>query len=537
MQKRIPAVFAALLASCIVSTTGQSQSSDPWIGTWKVNLEKSTFSPGPKPTTAVTVKMESPAGGIKITIDGTTSDGKPLHTEVVGAFDGKDNPIKGIDLPMTAAYKRIDGRTFESMSKMDGKPTTTNQGCDIGRWQNDDRHHHGQRRRRENRQQRHRGGQTVTPTAEAAPSSGRWVGAARADAARGAAIHNVRVVVMQSRSTYSSRLHFLETGRVDILRRLKGFGRRHLSLPLRLALREVAAEYRLQRLHRAGVRKARRMHWDAPLKLNLGCDANLKAGWVNIDLFTATADIRLDLREPLPFADNSAAFIYSEHVFEHLAYPCVHDAMGWTVETPGAPSEAMQLLRESRRVLMPGGVFSVGVPDAERAVAQYARREFERWGPPWVDTPMHFLNYVFRQGREHKYAYRRRDARPPPRDCGLRRRQAARLRLATRFRPPDERHPVHGSAQTRRPARLTKLTREPTSASRFRARAARASHSRLEGAQVDLVRGRPRQCVDDHERVRHHVGRQKLQRRFLESDAVQRRTGSQADESHNPHAG
>jgi predicted SAM-dependent methyltransferase len=210
---------------------------------------------------------------------------------------------------------------------------------------------------------------------------------------------------MQSRSTYSSRLQILDTGRVDILRRLKGFGRRRFSLPLRLALREVAAEYRLQRLHRAGVRKARRMHWDAPLKLNLGCDANVKAGWVNIDLFKATADIRLDLREPLPFPDNSAACIYSEHVFEHLAYPCIHDAMGWTVETPGAPSEAMQLLRESRRVLIPGGVFSIGVPDAERAVAQYAGREFERWGPPWVDTPMHFLNYVFRQGRDHKYAY------------------------------------------------------------------------------------------------------------------------------------
>ena len=124
MQKRIPAMFAALLASCIVSTTGQTQSSDPWMGTWKVNLEKSTFSPGPKPTTPVTVKMESPAGGIKITTDGTTPDGKPLHTEVVGAFDGKDNPVKGNDLPMTAAYKRIDGRTFESH--------------DQNRWQADD---------------------------------------------------------------------------------------------------------------------------------------------------------------------------------------------------------------------------------------------------------------------------------------------------------------------------------------------------------------------------------------------------------------
>jgi hypothetical protein len=27
------------------------------------------------------------------------------------------------------------------------------------------------------------------------------------------------------------------------------------------------------------------------------------------------------------------------------------------------------------------------------------------WGPAWCDTPMHIVNYVFRQGREHKYAY------------------------------------------------------------------------------------------------------------------------------------
>ena len=96
MQKRIPAVFIALLASCIVSSsTGQSQSADPWIGTWKTNLEKSTYSPGPKPTTATTIKIEPSADGIKTTFDGMTAEGKPFHTEAVGAFDGKDNPVKG----------------------------------------------------------------------------------------------------------------------------------------------------------------------------------------------------------------------------------------------------------------------------------------------------------------------------------------------------------------------------------------------------------------------------------------------------------
>ena len=209
---------------------------------------------------------------------------------------------------------------------------------------------------------------------------------------------------MQSRPL-SPSVPRLEAAQPDIKRRLKALVTRRLSLPLRVALRDVAAEYRFQRLHRAGVRKARKTHWNGPVKLNLGCGENVKPGWVNIDLYKDDADLRLDLREPLPFASDSVTFIYSEHVFEHLSYPCVHDSMGWTLESPGAPSEAMQLLREAHRVLIPGGVFSVGVPDAERTVAQYTRGELEGWGPSWVDTPMHFLNYIFRQGRQHKYAY------------------------------------------------------------------------------------------------------------------------------------
>jgi predicted SAM-dependent methyltransferase len=177
------------------------------------------------------------------------------------------------------------------------------------------------------------------------------------------------------------------------------------SVPVRVALRDLVRELRLQRLHRAGVRRARRSPLPPAARLNLGCGQNLKEGWTNIDLFEDRADLRLDLREPLPFPSNSASLIYSEHVFEHLSYPCIHDSMGWSLEAVGAPSEAMQLLRESYRVLIPGGRFTVGVPDAERAARLYLRGEYETWGPSWVDTPMHFLNYVFRQGREHKYAY------------------------------------------------------------------------------------------------------------------------------------
>jgi hypothetical protein len=126
VQKRI-AVVVVTLAFLVVGLIARTQSSDPWIGTWKVNLEKSTYSPGPKPTVAATVKIEpSAGGGIKTTIDGTNPEGQPTHTETVGGFDGKDNPVKGAQAPnSTSALKRIDDRTFEVMGKVDGKPAVT----------------------------------------------------------------------------------------------------------------------------------------------------------------------------------------------------------------------------------------------------------------------------------------------------------------------------------------------------------------------------------------------------------------------------
>ena len=126
MRKRVVVVLVSLAALLAASPNARTQSTDPWMGTWKVNLAKSTYKPGPKPTVAGTVKMEPMAGGFKTTIDATNPQGQPTHTETVGKFDGKDNPVTGAATPnTTAAYKRINGRTFEVTGKVDGKPTVT----------------------------------------------------------------------------------------------------------------------------------------------------------------------------------------------------------------------------------------------------------------------------------------------------------------------------------------------------------------------------------------------------------------------------
>lgn len=123
MQQRM-AVVVAFTALAIVGSAARAQSPEPWMGTWKTDLAKSTYSPGPKPTVAGTVKMEPSGGGFKTTIDAVNPQGQPVHTETVWQFDGKDNPVKGAQPPnTTAAYKRVDGRTFEVQGKIDGKPS------------------------------------------------------------------------------------------------------------------------------------------------------------------------------------------------------------------------------------------------------------------------------------------------------------------------------------------------------------------------------------------------------------------------------
>jgi len=192
---------------------------------------------------------------------------------------------------------------------------------------------------------------------------------------------------------------------------LRSYVKSRTSPSLRRALQDLRLELYIRRQHRAGVERSRQFADVAPLRLNLGSGFRPKHGWINVDL-SDQADLTLDLREPLPFRDNSVEAIYSEHFFEHLEYPCLHDSSASELETPGERSEALTFLRECRRVLKPRGLLDIVVPDAEGIVGEYVGRherpfpKHDWWGPKWCnDAPLHCINYVFRQGREHKYAY------------------------------------------------------------------------------------------------------------------------------------
>jgi predicted SAM-dependent methyltransferase len=151
-------------------------------------------------------------------------------------------------------------------------------------------------------------------------------------------------------------------------------------------------EINMYRLHRKGIKKAKAYASQNDIKLNIGCGHNRKPSWVNIDLLP-DVDVSLDMREPIPFPDSSVTIVYSEHFFEHLDYP----------------SPAKQFLKECHRILKPGGTFSVGVPDVQWALEAYVGPDdkvfFSHWHPAWCQTRLEHINYMFRQGTEHRFAY------------------------------------------------------------------------------------------------------------------------------------
>src|SRR5262249_31791436 len=99
---------------------------DPQMGAWKLNEAKSKIGAGsPKLTTVV---YAAAGDSVKVTVDGTDGDGKPLHSEWTGKYDGKDYPVTGDPNSDMRSYKKVDDHTLAFTNKKGDKVTSSGQG-------------------------------------------------------------------------------------------------------------------------------------------------------------------------------------------------------------------------------------------------------------------------------------------------------------------------------------------------------------------------------------------------------------------------
>ena len=116
-----------VIALLVLAGTAILQAEDnPLVGTWKLNVEKSKFDPGPAPK-SLTRTVEAKGDGLKYKFEGTSADGKPIAYGFSVMFDGKDNPIEG-SIPSgadTISAKRSDSHHYEATLKKGGKVVGT----------------------------------------------------------------------------------------------------------------------------------------------------------------------------------------------------------------------------------------------------------------------------------------------------------------------------------------------------------------------------------------------------------------------------
>lgn len=131
------------------------------------------------------------------------------------------------------------------------------------------------------------------------------------------------------------------------------------------------------------------------IMLHIGCGTNYKQGWINIDNNSdrniKKLDLNWDLRNKLPFPDNSVDFIYNEHFLEHL-----------TIE------QGQQTLKDFKRVLKNGGIARIAMPDLKTCMEDYFNPDWKK-DPrfksfEFVRTKAEMINLSFRWwGHQHLY--------------------------------------------------------------------------------------------------------------------------------------
>jgi len=111
----------ALLCFAAVMLSSGALAQSELVGTWKLNVEKSKFTPGPAPKAGV-LTYEAVGEALKVTNEGINAQGNPTKS-TFGPFanDGKPSPVTGVPDFNESTYKKIDEASVEFVRLKDGK--------------------------------------------------------------------------------------------------------------------------------------------------------------------------------------------------------------------------------------------------------------------------------------------------------------------------------------------------------------------------------------------------------------------------------
>ena len=104
-----------LLIGVTLLTVTSVSAADQSLGSWKLNMEKSKFSPS-APVKSLTTVREASDGGVKVTTTGERADGTPINASYTAKYDGNPSPVTGAPYD-SIAIKQVNAHAFTATQK------------------------------------------------------------------------------------------------------------------------------------------------------------------------------------------------------------------------------------------------------------------------------------------------------------------------------------------------------------------------------------------------------------------------------------
>ena len=114
-------IFTKTLIAVAITTVA-AFGADNTLGTWKLNVAKSKYTPAPFPLKSLTITREASDGGVKVTTTGEQADGTQINASYTAKYDGKDVQVTGNSPYDTIAIKQVNANTLTDERKKTGGP-------------------------------------------------------------------------------------------------------------------------------------------------------------------------------------------------------------------------------------------------------------------------------------------------------------------------------------------------------------------------------------------------------------------------------
>lgn len=122
-------VLSAFLALQIAATAQEKTgitADDPLLGTWRLNVSRSKYKPGPPPKSQTRIYEKHPFG-IRATVRTVNADGRSTTVQSVYDYDKQEHPVTGSEEVDAIVVTRINNYTHAA--------TLSHAGHEIGTFQ------------------------------------------------------------------------------------------------------------------------------------------------------------------------------------------------------------------------------------------------------------------------------------------------------------------------------------------------------------------------------------------------------------------